>query len=121
MDPAALDMLIADLRLLATKRLDSVVFVLDYVQLNFGKACLSILTDLRVRDERGLFEWNEDGSRDAIWRRIGSVLLDVVREDDLIVLQFDGTAQLSFSIAEDARSGPEAVNFDDGKGRWHVV
>lgn len=116
-----IETLMAALRLLATKRLDSVVFVLDYIQLNFGNACLSILTDIRINDDRGVFEWNQDCSRDAICRRIGSVVVEAARAGDRIILRFQDGAQLSFSIAEEARSGPEAVNFDDGEGRWYVV
>jgi hypothetical protein len=122
MEPStAIEKLMAALRLLATKRLDSVVFVLDYVQLKFGNACLSILTDIRIDDERGVFEWNQDCSRDAMCRRIGSVLVEAAHESDRIVLRFQDSAQLSFSIAAEVRSGPEAVNFDDGEGKWYVV
>jgi hypothetical protein len=122
MDAATeIEKVIAALRRLGAKRLDSVVFVLDYVQLNFGDACLTILTDVRVKDDRGVIDWTGDGSRDAICRRIGSVLMEAVRSADRIVLLFQDSAQLSFSLAAEERTGPEAINFDDGEGRLYVV
>ena len=102
------------------RQLGAVVFVQDYLQLQFDGSTLTMTTWPVVH---GACEMNygDAGYRDALCDCIAKVveLADVIAGDRLCIVFGDGS-RLVTSLKDVDRVDPEAVRLDQEDGHWSV-
>jgi hypothetical protein len=98
--------------------LSAVVFVRDYLQLQFDGPYLTIFVWPRVKRQGTVFERGTLRYRDALCEQIGKAIGGVVEESDRrLSLFFTDGSIVEISLLPEDRRGPEAVLFRGGKGR----
>lgn len=102
------------------RQLSAVVFVQDYLQLQFDGSLLTVTTWPLVRRD-GEFAHGEPGYRDALCGCIAQVVdvADVVEADRFRIVFRDGS-RLIISLKDADRVDPEAVRLDQEDGHWSV-
>jgi hypothetical protein len=103
---------------LVGEELNTVAFVMDYVEFHFNGPRLRALTDPRVQIGLRTWVFPGPGSRDALCALIGRTVQAVsLHLDEHLVLRFP-EAILTVPLDEGSRHGPEAAHFhaprDDG-------
>jgi hypothetical protein len=109
---------------LVGEALNSVAFVMDYVEFGFNGPVLRALTNPVVQTPEGRWQFAERGSRDALCSLIGSEVLEAtVRDEDGIALTLTGGMLLTIPLDRESRSGPEAAHFvpSSREGRLRVA
>lgn len=97
--------------------LSAVTFVQDYLQLQFDGPLLSLFVWPRVVASATVVTFGMTGYRDALCAQIGKTVSDVAEEADVaLCLHFADGAMIEVSLLPNARQGPEAIVFRDGKG-----
>ncbi len=110
------------LKRLENEQLSAVVFVQDYMQLQFNGPCLTTYAWPTIRDSASTFGRKTPGYRDAMCGLIGSVVDQTAEEaNDKLVIRFSSGTSLQVSLKESDREGPEAAMLQDPSGkRWNV-
>lgn len=105
---------------LVGEQLSAVVFIRDYIQLQFDGPGLTAINDPTVIANGCTYRVSTPGYRDALCERIGhSVVSAEVAEVEEIKIEFDDHSTVSISLkAEDYVHGPEAAILHDGKDTW---
>ncbi|KAA3642728.1 MAG: hypothetical protein DWQ07_19565 [Chloroflexi bacterium] len=114
------DTTVYSLQSLVGARLTGVVFVMDYIQLQFDAQVMSVLTLLEVRVEDKAYAFGEEGFRDKICERItANVMKADVYEDLKISINFDDGSNIMIPLVGDQK-GNEAVDFRGEENKWWV-
>lgn len=101
--------------------LSSVVFVMDYVQLDFCGGTLTADTLPEVREEGAVYRPGQSGYRDALCRRIGVIITKVdVNTDEDIALYFVDNSSIHVSLRAEDQAGPESASFSSTVGGFWV-
>jgi hypothetical protein len=102
------------------RQLGAVVFVHDYLQLQFDGTTLTMTTWPIVHQTRE-YKFGDAQYRDALCDCIGRVveIADVVAHIRLRIVFSDGS-RLVTSLTDADRVDPEAVRVDQQDGRWSV-
>ncbi len=110
----------------AVEWLNSVIFVMDYVQFTFNGPILSAFTWPAIENAGEMLLWDDAGYRDALCALITHHAVDVrIRRDESLTLTFDTGAMLRVSLRAEELRGRSAetamfnVNLPDDK-RWWV-
>ena len=91
------------------------VFVRDYIQLQFEDAGLSALILPVIKFGQKTLAFGQPGYRDALCERIGQAVRSAsVKENEGILIDFEDGSTLSISLQPDDYSGPEAAIFNNG-------
>ena len=91
--------------------LSAVCFVMDYVQVNFEDAVLTVLNPLTVSAGGNSWTRGEAGWRDALCSCIGRTVSGVVRTEGDLMINLDDASTLRVSLLSEDFVGPEAFNF----------
>jgi hypothetical protein len=121
--PAPHETLADALRNLVGGELSSVVFVRDYIQLDFDGPCLSAYTPPTVTRGSESLSLGQAGYRDSLCAQIGCRVerTEVVVKHRVSIV-FDSCAVVSISLLDNDYRGPEALEFSlDRKNRTWVV
>jgi hypothetical protein len=98
------------------KQLSAVVFVLDYLQLQFDGPTLTLFTSVAVHsNDGGVVDDHAIGWRDALCGQITHVVRTVRLGDGELVVEFINGSAISASLRPEDYSSAEAVQFTDGK------
>ena len=110
------------LKRLENHQLSAVVFVQDYVQLQFDGPCLTAYVWPIVRDGARTFGHTTPGYRDALCGLIGCVVEQTTEaSNDKLALSFNNGVAVEVSLKESDREGPESAMLQDPTGkRWNV-
>ena len=92
------------------EQLSAIVFVMDYLQLQFDDYLLSIMTPLTVSDEN-YYSLGDSGYRDALCRRIAQKVTSTVLAEDYLDIIFADHAGFRISLKDEDYAGAEAINF----------
>lgn len=111
----------ASLQALVDRQLSAVVFVMDYVQLQFDELIITAYTMPEVTADGRTFHQDDDGYRDALCARIMQLLKSVDLTADQITMTFMDTSVISISLREADYVCPEAAEWSFEKGRIWVV
>ena len=97
---------------LVGEELNTVSFVMDYVEFVFNGPVLRALTRPVVEIGGTRHRFPAPGSRDALCELIGRTVLAVEeQEGDRLALELTGGAQLTVPLDDDSYLGPEAMHF----------
>lgn len=96
---------------LVGEELNTVAFVMDYVEFYFNGPKLTALTNPRVQIGSQTWIFPHPGSRDSLCTLIGRTVQALsVKTDEHILLDF-GEATLTIPLDENSLHGPEAAHF----------
>jgi hypothetical protein len=111
------------LQVIVGKRLTSVEFVHDYVQLRLDGSLLNAVTQPSVEINGRSLHWGDVGFRDELCNRIGkSVALARIVPGEALEIHFDDTAIFRVSLRDRDYRTAEAVYFETKKsGEWWVL
>ena len=102
----------SELEVLRQVRLDGIVFVLDYLQIQFDTVLATFLKypDVTVRDQT--YEYGDQDYRNALCEFISEVVSTVDYEEDVsFCLNFDN-GKIHISLEPDQYTSPEIVVID---------
>ena len=106
---------------LIDKKLSAVVFVLDYLQIQFDGFILTFLDYPKVEVDKSIYSFGENGYRNKICEFIGKSVSAVnYVEDEIFSLSFD-SGKIYCSINPESYRSPEMIIFDDGNGNTIVI
>jgi hypothetical protein len=106
---------------LVGRRVSSVEFVQDYVQLRFDGPRLSAYVSPVVDLPAKRLRHDAPGYRDELCARIGrAVVLGEFRDGEGLWRRFDDGVVVEISVRDKDYTGPEALEFVDGPRRWVV-
>lgn len=110
------------LKRLENEQLSAVVFVQDYIQLQFDGPCLTVYVWPTIRNAANALDRKSPGYRNALCDLIGCVVDRTSEEEsEKLVMHFMNGATLEVSLKESDREGPEAAMLQDPSGkRWNV-
>ncbi len=99
---------------LVGEQLNTVAFVMDYVEFHFNGPRIRSLTNPLVRSSAGIqSRFPASGSRDALCGLIGDTVSGVsFKEGDSLTLRFGSGSQLVVPLDADSYRGPEGMH-------WH--
>jgi hypothetical protein len=108
------------LSLLVGRQLSAVVFVQDYVQLQFDGIGLSAITDPVVRQADRTIEFGMAGYRDGLCENIAKIVRAASLEEGReILIEFDDTSAISISLRpEDYRTAEAAILYNGPEQIW---
>ena len=104
---------IPGLKMLEGLRLSAVVFVLDYLQLQFDGPTFTALTWPLVTDEQGEISVQTAGYRDRLCEQIGKTVAKAVEDPGELQLGFADGTTFKMSLRDEDRRGPEAAILQD--------
>jgi hypothetical protein len=114
----------ACLREMVGLELAGITFIRDYVQFLFGGPILNVYTWPQVKIQERIISLADTGYRDGLCALINKKIILAYEdaEKEQIMIVFEGGNQLSVSLKDDDRTGPEAaeIYFRDKRGRWNV-
>jgi hypothetical protein len=94
------------------QQLSSVTFVMDYWQLSFDGAVLTVYSAVAVRGQDWSVSDRDDQFRNRLCERIGHIVADTEFHDrNCIVFRFDDGGTVEVSLREHDYRGPEAIDF----------
>jgi hypothetical protein len=110
------------LKQLKNEKLSAVVFVQDYVQLQFNGPCLTSYVWPTIRESSNTFCRKTPGYRDALCALIGEEVSKTSEEaNEQLRIHFNHGTILEVSLKESDRDGPEAAMMSDPSGKqWDV-
>ncbi len=91
-------------------RLESVCFVMDYLQLRFAGALLTCLSAPVIVHGSCVARFPEAGSRDALCALIGRMVVSAEQHADRLTVGFEGAAELEVPLVS-LSAGPEVAEF----------
>ena len=108
---------VSSLEQLKGRELSAVTFVRDYLQLQFDGPFLNVFVWPRILVPAGSVSFEMPGYRDGLCSQIGKTVGGVAVETDAnFRLFFTDGSIIEVSLLPNARKGPEAIVFQDGKG-----
>lgn len=109
------------LETLRGRKISAIVFVLDYLQVQFDDSILTFLTYPEVEVNKIIFSFGQSEYRNKICEFIEKYVSAVnYVEDDIFCLSFD-SAKIYCSIKPENYTSPEMIIFDNGKGNTIVI
>ena len=96
------------------EQLSAVVFVMDYLQLQFNGKGFTLLTPVSVRSPTNVIHQGEPGWRDALCAQITQIVQNVNKKDEDLSINFSNGYSICASLRIKDFTGPEAVIFNDG-------
>jgi hypothetical protein len=94
------------------QQLSSVTFVMDYWQLSFDGAVLTVYSAVAVRGQDWSVSDRDDQFRNRLCERIGHKVADTeFRAGNCILVRFDDGGTVEVSLREHDYRGPEAIDF----------
>jgi hypothetical protein len=97
---------------LVGEELDTVAFVMDYVEFKFNGPVLRALTNPTVQSGRLRLRFPEPGSRDALCSLIGTGVVAVtISENDRIEVAMNRGQTLTIPLDRESRVGVEAAHY----------
>lgn len=109
------------LEVLNEKKLSGIVFVLDYLQIQFDSLVVTFMEYPKVKVNTSDYSFGASEYRNKICEFIGKTVSSTFyREDDLFSLDF-GEGQIFCSLAPEDYTSPEMVIVDDGNGNIIAV
>jgi hypothetical protein len=106
---------------LVGRRMSSVTFVMDYVQLAFDGHGLNAYTLPTITHGSERNAWGQLGYRDALCAPIGLIVESASADEHQVSITFEGGATISISLRKDDYRGPEALELHLNDGQWWVV
>ena len=110
-----------DLSLIEGEELNSVVFVMDYVQFTFNGPWMTlyiwpeVFVPAGAQLSQGSYAYGDPGYRDAMCLQIGETVETVTAEEGIALeIKFENGTIFRTSLREEDFEGPEAVNFSSG-------
>lgn len=112
----------APLSLLEGREVSAVVFVRDYLQLQFDGPYLNAYVWPELHKGRQNWDVSRPGYKDALCNLIGRTIVAAVETpDERITLHVDDETSMEFSLrAEDRRCAEAVMVQDEGGGRWSI-
>jgi hypothetical protein len=103
------------------KQLSAVVFVQDYVQLQFDGSGLTAVTLPTVEVGEKQLAWGMPGYRDLLCERIGKLVTAAsVTEGQQIRIEFDDGSRIAISLKDEDYQTAEAAVFHNGPSKTWV-
>lgn len=97
------------------EQLSSVIFVMDYLQLSFNNAWLTLYIWPEVFRSEGSYAFGEPGYRDALCEQITEIVSSTSIEDGVALeIGFENGVIFRTSLRDEDYVGPEAINFSTG-------
>lgn len=97
------------------EQLSAVVFVQDYVQLQFDGPVITAITVPTVTVAGVTFRWGMPRYRDMLCERIGKIVHAAsINEGQEIRIEFDETSSISISLSPESYRAAEAALFHNG-------
>lgn len=101
------------------RELSGVVFVRDYIQLQFDDRGLTAINLPSVMANRETYTPVRQGFRDSLCERIGHTVVETeLIEEERIWLKFDDDSAISVSLRGEDSVGPEAAILYVGEKTW---
>ncbi len=103
-------------------QLNAVVFVQNYLQLQFDGRVLTIYQFPPVRRGLESYSIERPGYRDELCAFIGNILVTTSHEQSVLELSFQSGDRISISCREEDSTSPEVANLDLNNGAiyvWH--
>jgi hypothetical protein len=103
------------------RALSAVVFVQDYLQLQFDGDLLTVLVWPTVVSGGGRYTFGNPGYRDALCERIAAVVTDAeVEPEQRLTVRLDDGSTIVVPLDPESHTGPEAVIYAAEDGRTWV-
>jgi hypothetical protein len=96
------------------EQLSSVTFVMDYLQLSFNSAWLTLYIWPEVFRPEGSYAFGEPGYRDVLCEQITEIVSMTSLEDVALEIEFENGVIFRTSLRDEDYVGPEAINFSTG-------
>jgi len=104
------------------EKLSAVVFVMDYIQLQFDGFVLTILNPITVFDKGISVVSGNTQFRNLLCDQITKVVKTIeCRENEGLIVEFEDSAKISVSLKPEQYSGSEAVIFQSLGNVWDVI
>jgi len=105
------------------ERLTAVMFVMDYLKLQFEESVLTILTPTLVRTGDNSYELGDNTWRDSLCDRITHSVSDLSLAEDRLKISFDDGSNFLIALRDEARAGNEALLFEyrEAPGPWQML
>jgi len=108
-------------RILIGKELNTVAFVMDYVEFHFNGPRIRALTNPIVRTPKGTFQFPFQGSRDELCSLIGHVVRDIVlRDGHSLEISFSSNT-LTVPLDPKSYLGSEALHWHPDNDNKNMV
>ena len=91
--------------------LSSVVFVMDYIQLDFNGSSITSYSWPVIDRENKKFTLADPGYRDMLCRLIGASVSEVTLATEELIVRFASGISLTISLRPEDVSGPEVASF----------
>lgn len=118
---ASSDLAQALLEQIIGEQLGSVIFVADYLQLDFNGSVLTAFSPPTVHIQEQTLTWGESGYRDAVCAQILHEVISVkIDYAEFIKVKFDTSAAFCISLKDDPQT-VEAAMFRTFDGDWWVI
>lgn len=107
---------------LVGEQLNTVAFVMDYVEFHFNGPRIRALTNPIVHTPAGEIQFPAPGSRDALCSLIGDEIRDAaLRDEHSLTFAFASGARLIIPLDADSHVGPEALHWHPDEDLAHRV
>jgi hypothetical protein len=107
--------------ILVGEELNTVAFVMDYVEFHFNGPRVRALTNPIVHTSRGDVQFPMPGSRDALCSLIGLAVSEAaLKEGNSLTFSFSSGVELIIPLDPDSYIGPEALHWHPADGIAHM-
>jgi len=100
------------LNYLIGEQLSAVVFVMDYLQLQFNSSILTVLNPIFVKVDSRTYQLGDLSFRDLLCERISHIVENVVLSEENFQISFDDSSIFLISLKDEDYSNAEALNFN---------
>lgn len=97
------------------RELSAVVFVLDYLQLQFAWATMTINIYPLVEVEGQTYKFNDSDYRNKICEQIGKKVGEIYEENEKVIISFIDGSNITVSREMNIFDLPEVIVFEDGE------
>jgi hypothetical protein len=106
------------LYLIEGKKLISICFVLDYIELTFGDLVFTALAEPILFESGNGHSLAQPGFRDALCAQIGKSVRDTAETSKLLAITFQDGAKLVIALDSPSHTGPEMATLT-GRGTFY--
>jgi len=107
--------------ILSSRKVESVTFIHDYIQLGFGSAGISVYVWPIIDISGSQLLPNSVGYKDALCERIGKEVIRAEVTKQCLSISFEDNVVLLISLLLEDRQGPEAFELSSLSGGVWVV
>jgi hypothetical protein len=101
--------------------LNSVTFILDYIQLHFGRSTISALSKTSIQVDGITVQEGDDQFRNRLCEQIGKIVERFeLNRGSACVIMLEDHSSISISLKTSDYRGPEAIQIS-GPGHWLMV